>query len=135
MVVMLRKLILAGLMVASYDDEHGSEENIAGVSTVVLFAISLVAQAYAMPYRDSAADLNHLEMASLASTLIVFLSGVIFNHEELSQIGRIAFSVLAISSMVVTLLAILCKLVRAGFAGRKGAGRGTCSRSWLARLG
>lgn len=131
-VVMLRKLVLAGIVVVGYDDAEGSEDELAGFSAVVLLMLCLVAQVYAMPYDEPISDVNHLEALSLGASMMVFLSGLSFNLNEMSGIRRTSFSVLALCAISAALGAMLFKLVKVGRTSATNESRGRGLRSWLA---
>lgn len=131
MVVMLRKLILAGIIVVSYDNAYGSEKELASFAAIVLLAVALVAQVLAAPYDSSAPSLNHLEVASLGASMMVFLSGLSFNHNELVGVGRIAFSVIAFCAVAATLGTLVFRLAREALAS---SGKEIDFRWWWSRL-
>lgn len=130
-VVMLRKLILAGILVVGYENADGSEEEFAGFSVVALLMVALIAQVFASPYDEPIADVNHLEVLSLGASIMVFLSGLSFNVDELSGMRRTAFSVVAICAVAAVLGATLFKLVKMGSVTLKNENGGRGLRSWF----
>lgn len=106
-VIMLRKASIAAVTV--FPRKLGA--NIQGLLCVFILVVSLSCHLLFRPFKAEAQHLNHLESYSLSATIAVFLTGLAFNDPKTTGGTEVFLSVLAILSVVGTLLLMIFNLL------------------------
>ena len=106
-IIMLRKAVIAAIAVFAY--RLGSV--LQGLMCVLVIVIALSVHLAAQPFTQDIPQLNYLETCSLASTIVVFVAGLMMNAETVGRGDRVALSMVAILFVCFTLLFILVQLV------------------------
>lgn len=107
--VMLRKGLIATVAVFAYD----LGANIQGLICVLILVASLGLHLTFMPYTKEFPQLNDLETGSLSTTIVVFVSGLIFNDPKCEIGTEVLLSTITIFLIVVTLFYLLVALISA----------------------
>ena len=106
-VIMLRKAVIAAIAVFA----HRLGATLQGLMCVLVIVIALSVHLAAQPFTREIPQLNYLETCSLATTIAVFVAGLMMNADTVDQMDRVALSVIAILFVCFTLLFILVQLV------------------------
>jgi len=105
--VMLRKGLIATVAVFAYD----LGENIQGLICVLILVASLALHLTFMPFTKEFPQLNDLETGSLSTTIVVFVSGLIFNDPKCKLATEVLLSIITIFLIVATLFYLLVALI------------------------
>eukprot|EP00210_Caulerpa_lentillifera_P008407 g8019.t1 len=105
-VIMLRKGLVAAVAVFAY----GLGQNIQGLVCVLILVVSLALQLTFTPFTKEIPQLNYLETCSLSTTIVVFVSGLIFNDPKSKNATEVFLSIWSILMIVATVLLLLVSL-------------------------
>ncbi len=102
-IVMLRKALLAGVVVFSYQ----LEANLQQVLSVFVLSLALYLQMFCRPFREEFDVLNDIESASLLVSLLTFVSSLFFRDSAVSEAGRAVITAVVCTSNLMLFCAFV----------------------------